>query len=80
MSLTLLSASTTPENPGMYCASMSTRDSQKPMVYMATAMLLASVNMSPMAPPNSGPRDLWEETEKLKLEIFRLEITYLDIM
>ena len=29
-----------------------------PMMYMATAMELARVNISPMAPPNSGPRAL----------------------
>jgi len=27
-------------------------------MYMETAMELANVNIKPMAPPNSGPRDL----------------------
>lgn len=39
-------------------AGLTCRDSQKPTMYMATAIELATVNMSPMAPPNWGPRDL----------------------
>ena len=32
--------------------------SQKPTIYMATPTALANEKMRPMAPPNSGPRDL----------------------
>ena len=38
-----------------YCFMQSSSDSQKPMRYIETAMELARKNISPMAPPNSGP-------------------------
>ncbi len=56
MSLTLIP--TMLSKSGRVCCSMSIRASQKPIRYMDTAMELARVNMRPMAPPNSGPRDL----------------------
>jgi len=49
---------TIPVNPSMYWYNMSNRESQKPIVYIDTAMEFAMVNMIPMAPPNSGPSDL----------------------
>ena len=33
------------------------RESQKPMMYVAAAMELAKVNIRPIEPPNSGPRE-----------------------
>ena len=35
-----------------------TRVSANPTMYIATAIALAMENMMPMAPPNSGPKDL----------------------
>ena len=52
------------KSPAWTSLSMSSRDSQKPITYMATAIEFARVNISPIAPPNSGPSDLeqrsWE--------------------
>ena len=51
-------------------------DSQNPIVYMATATELATVNMRPMAPPNSGPRDLEKNNKSIKKEIGNNSIWY----
>ena len=63
MSLTLIP--TMLSKSGRVCCSMSIRASQKPIRYMETAMELARVNMRPMAPPNSGPRDLGKKENSL---------------
>lgn len=47
-----------PNSPPWSSVSMSRRDSQNPITYMATAIEFASVNIRPIAPPNSGPSDL----------------------
>ena len=46
------------KSPPWSSVSMSSRDSQNPITYIATAIELASVNIRPIAPPNSGPSDL----------------------
>lgn len=38
--------------------SKAVRDSQKPTTYIAHATALAKEKISPIEPPNSGPRDL----------------------
>ena len=44
-----------PFQDGMISAKRSNMDSAKPIVYVATEMVLAMVNIKPMDPPNAGP-------------------------
>ena len=44
-----------PFQDGTISAKRSNMDSAKPIVYVATEMVLAMVNIKPMDPPNAGP-------------------------
>ena len=46
---------TMPFQVGTISAKRSNKDSAKPIVYVATEMVLAMVNIKPMDPPNAGP-------------------------